>query len=89
MQAVHIVPAKTPEGKVGGGFGTKIFTGDGEELNCVLAATVRIEPGSFIEAEMTVVAHMEEVWALPFMSEESFLAAAERYGYEVKKKETA
>lgn len=68
------------------GFGTKIYDAAGNEIEGVTSISILIEPGSFITADVSVCADFEEVWAYPFMSESAFLSAAERYGYEVKKK---
>lgn len=86
MSAVRIVPP-SKDGKLHSGLGTQIYTQDGQELKGVTSITVHIQPNEFVTAELAVLAHLEEVWALPFMSEESFLAAARRYGYTVEKVE--
>lgn len=78
-------PCPREDGKIISGVGTKVYS-DGREVKGVQCISVKICADSFTEVELTVSADLEETWALPFMSEESFLAAAKRYGYEVKKR---
>lgn len=84
MDIVKIVPSGD-----GMARSTKVFTKDGSEIPGILQMTITFDPNNFVEAEMTLIASMEETWALPFMSEASFLVAAERYGYRVEKKDPA
>lgn len=65
------------------GAGTKM-TVNGVTFDA-FRATVTFAPDEIVSAEITVPVEIEEVWALPFMSEESFLKAADRYGYRVEK----
>ena len=86
MTPIRIVPPKPREdGKGALGTPTKVYS-EGHEVHGVTGLDIAISPDSIITATVTMHAQLEEVWALPFMSEESFLAAAERYGYEVKKR---
>lgn len=54
--------------------------------HCVTEAVIKIAPDRFVEIELSGMALLEEVNGLPFMSEEAFVQAAERYGYEIQKK---
>ena len=86
MKPIKIIPPKPREDGNGAiGYDTKIYS-EGHEVHGITGLNVEIDPDSLIRARITVQAQLDEVWALPFMSEESFLAAAERYGYEVKKR---
>lgn len=69
------------------GSGTRITTQDGREIDGVRRAVVEFAPGDLVTAEITASVDVDEIWALPFMSEESFIAAADRYGYEIRKKD--
>lgn len=66
-------------------MGTKFTTADGIEIGGITSASVIFKPDAFVQAEITVMASIDEVWAEPFMSEASFLEAAKRYGYTVSK----
>lgn len=62
---------------------------DGKPIDLIRSMTIVLEPGNAVAAEVTMdlLPTIEgDVWAQPWMSEESFLAAAERYGYTVTKK---
>lgn len=85
---ILIAPPPIDGNKAQSAIGTTFFTESGEEITGVISAKVTFSAEEIVTAEITVSAHMNEVWALPFMSEESFLAAAKRYGYEVTKKGT-
>lgn len=80
---IHIIPPKPGQKS---GYGTKVYDDSGNEITGITSLDIRIEPNSFITAEVSVCVHLDEVWAYPFMGESAFLSAAERYGYEVKKK---
>lgn len=62
-----------------------VITEDGSEVQGVSGVDICIRPGQAVIAEMTVLAALDDVWAQPFMSEQSFLEAAKRYGYRVTK----
>lgn len=81
---VYIIPPKPMKGHGTLGTGTKILDTAGRLL-AVTRATVTFDPNEYVMAELTVLANVEEVWAYPFMSEDSFLEAAKRYGYKVEK----
>ena len=84
MELVKIVPPE-PVGKLHAGRDTKLLTENGDELPFVSRCVVTFEPESIVTAELTMAVACEEVWALAFMSEASFLEAAKRYGYQVRK----
>lgn len=82
MKRVRICPS---QGETA--VGTVIETADGVPIHGVTEINVRFRADAPIEAEVSVRADLDEVWALPWMSEESFLRAAERYSYRVEKQE--
>lgn len=70
--------------------GTTVYTESGAEIKGITSINVRLSPDAAIIAELdmgVLVDLPDDVWAIPFMSEESFLQAAKHYGYEVKKAE--
>ncbi|MEM7778196.1 MAG: hypothetical protein AAF732_21640 [Pseudomonadota bacterium] len=73
----------TPPKGFGSGASTKLTNEEGDPIKGVRSVIVKLDPENIVTAEVTVSAQMEEVWALPFMSEESFFEAAKRYGYVV------
>lgn len=81
---LRIVPGAS-DGEPVLGVGAKVFNGD-REVGGIARIVVTIAPDELVRAELTAMPTFDEIWAEPFMSEESFLAAAERYGYEVRKK---
>jgi hypothetical protein len=85
---IRIVPPKPDEnGRLQLGMGTTVFDEAGIEIEEIIDLTIRIAIDEVVTAKVTVGAQMSEVWARPFMSEASFLDAAEVYGYTVKKKD--
>lgn len=86
---MSLVRVKPPAQPLGGapttGIGTQVFTENGDPVTGVQSVSVHFRVDEVVTAEITVAAQMEEVWAQPFMSEESFLDAAQRYGYTVQK----
>lgn len=79
---IKIIPPKGPNNL---GVGTVVFDDKGSAIGGVRDIKVIIKPDNLMIAEVTMIASLEDVWAHPFMSESSFLDAAKRYGYEVKK----
>lgn len=79
---IKITPPKDPNNL---GIGTTVFDAKGNPINGVCDIKIIIKPDRLVTAEVTMIASLEDVWAHPFMSEPSFLDAAKRYGYEVKK----
>lgn len=93
-ELVKIVIPKIEDGGPLPALGTKVFIG-GDEVKDITALDVRFRPDETVVAEITLfdrvasgfpVGEVPDIWALPFMSEESFFQAAKRYGYEVEKK---
>lgn len=84
---VRIIPP-APAGKHGAvpGHGTRVEMG-GCEVAYVAGVTIRIAPDDVIRAELTMCVAIDEVWALPVLSEESMIAAADYWGYEVRKRD--
>lgn len=83
---IKIVPPEANNDKLCTGRNTVVLNQSGEEIEGITGIKLDFRVDSFVSAEVTVVANMDSpVWAMPFMSEESFLRAASKYGYEVKK----
>lgn len=82
---IKVIPPKLSDKRDPYGSSVALETVNGEPLDHVKSVSVHYRLNEVVTAEITVAAHMEEVWALPFMSEQSFLDAAKRYGYKVEK----
>lgn len=82
---IRIIPPKAEDGRVPLGIGTRILNADGSEIEGITRVSLSFSPDEVVEAEVTVLADAAEAWALPFMSEQAFLEAAQRYGYRVEK----
>lgn len=65
---------------------TKLMDASGNEVHGVSRVTVTFAVDEIVTAEITAHPAVDEIWAHPIMSEASFLEAARRYGYEVRKK---
>lgn len=82
---IRIKPPGPIDGRAQIADATKFINEDGSEIKGVVRAVVDFSVNNLVTAEITVHPLVEDVWAQEFMSEESFLIAAERYGYRVEK----
>lgn len=86
MNLIKIVPP-APTGEAQTGMGTQVFDAAGKPVDGVKAIKVILGVDELLTAEISVLCEMAEVWAEPWMSEEAFLMAADRYGYIVTKRD--
>ncbi|WP_068115237.1 hypothetical protein [Tropicimonas marinistellae] len=90
MGPVKIVPPKRAEdGGPSIAIGWQVLCSDGTEVPFVRSAKIHLVPDEFVRAELDVITDCEECWALPVLSEASMKAAAEHWGYEVRKRDEA
>lgn len=66
--------------------GTRFYA-DGVEIKAVRSVVIRIEPDAIVCAELEIDTEVKECWASPVLSEESMKAAAEYWGYDLRKRD--
>ncbi len=84
---MSVVTISTPSNEISGGWGTKIFTEDGNDIgNCVSAIDIRIRPDEVITATLAVATAFKDVKADAIFDLESTRTMAAAHGFFLVKK---